>query len=149
MVIPTGFKCWFCDPNIILGFSCVRGNIRLVHKCFLETVASEGANIVILAVACVVWCVCWVGFLKDFPIVCLNVCCHARHTRIADFDIISINDGVKFVVEWKMFIYEAKKSFSDICFDLQVKWWIEPEDISPLTPVSTNWWCIFKFFTET
>ena len=56
----------------------------------------------------------------------LNMRCNVRHTQIIDLNSAPIDYGVKSMVGWEMFVYEAKECSPYIGFYLEVKGGIVP-----------------------
>ena len=51
---------------------------------------------------------------------------HVAHATVAEFDIVAIEDFVKTVVAWKVFVQNVKKLFSDFRIDAVTVWRIKP-----------------------
>ena len=48
------------------------------------------------------------------------------HATIADFNCIAIKNFVKFLASWKMFCYQLKECFWNVCWNGFAKGWIKP-----------------------
>ena len=68
---------------------------------------------------------------------CLYMRCNVRHTTIIDFNSAPIDDGVKSMVGWEMFVYEAKECSPYVGFHLEVKGGVLPNDF-PFPTASTT-----------
>ena len=75
----------------------------------------------------------------------LNMRSNVRHTQIIDLNSAPIDYGVKSMVGWEMFVYEAKECSPYIGFYLEVKGGIVPNDFPfSTTGTTSRSWCVVK-----
>ncbi len=97
----SAFKFVFCHSDIIIYvFFVCSYNFPSVNYTIYEAISLEGAGGDVTAIAFSA-----VGLLITIQYLCvvrLNVGCKIRHAAIADFDIIFIENLMKFIVLWEM-----------------------------------------------
>ena len=102
MVVPTGFKCWFRDADVLLG-GCVLGfHCGLVHNAFGQAGTIQGAFVGVSAVAHFLSGVGLTTMSEDFFVVAAYNGVDIFHAAIGNFDSISVKQLVVFVAFWEV-----------------------------------------------
>ena len=140
MVRPTALKHWFSVPYIIFELRglFIRIYVCLVYHCVLHAISIKRAIVCILTLTSNFRCFLLCGFIKNFSVVCFYMRCNVRHTTIINLNASPIYDGVKSMVGWEMFVYEAEERFSYVGFHLKIKRGIVPKDFVFPTACTTS-----------
>ena len=53
-----------------------------------------------------------------------------RHAAVADFHVVLIEDRVRIVVWWEVFLDYVEEAFSYVGLDIFAVWEVKPDDVS-------------------
>ena len=70
------------------------------------------------------------GWRNDFFIVSVDRRFDVWHTAVTNFNGVFVEYFVEFMFAWKVFFYQIKKEFTDVCGKIRIVRRIEPYDVS-------------------
>ena len=73
----------------------------------------------------------------------LNYVCNIRHTAIACFEGVAIEDLVQGVVASKVLVHKLEKGFRYVRHDILAEWRVEPNYL-PCSFLYSCWSCFFR-----
>ena len=67
------------------------------------------------------------------------------HATVADFDVVLVEDFVKFMLSWKVLLDEVQENSSDVGEGVVVERRVEPDDVSLSVISHSVFWGWFVF----